>query len=46
MPRDWRALAAIIWEEREDGLYAGMIDEAGEVLDSIGIARGTDDLAR
>ena len=47
-PRDWRALAASdllppsIWEERESGIYAGMIDEAGEALDSIGIARPPD----
>ena len=50
MPREWRALAVSdllppsIWEERESGLYGGMIDEAGEVLDSIGIAPRTDNL--
>lgn len=49
MPREWRALAASdllppsIWEERESGFYGVMIDEAGEVLDSIGIARDADD---
>ena len=49
-PRDWQALSASdllppsIWEERESGLYGSTIDEAGEVLDSIGFARGTDDL--
>lgn len=49
MPRDWRALAASnllppsIWEERESGIYAGEIEEAGEILDSIGIARLPDD---
>ena len=43
--RDWRALSAnddlppSIWEDREDGLYGSMVDEAGEVLDSIGMAR-------
>lgn len=48
--RDWRALSVSdllppsIWEDREDGLYGRMVDEAGEVLDSIGMARGTDDL--
>ena len=50
MPREWRALAVSdllppsIWEERESGLFGGMIDEAGEVLDSIGIAPRTGDL--
>ena len=44
MPRDWRARAASdllppsIWEERESGIYAGEIEEAGEVLDAIGMA--------
>ena len=48
--RDWRALSAndylppSIWEDREDGLYGSMFDEAGEVLDSIGMAVGADDL--
>lgn len=47
-PREWRALGVSdvlppsIWEERESGLYGSVIDEAGEVLDSIGIARGAD----
>ena len=44
MPRDWRALAASdllppsIWEERESGIYAGELDEAAEILDSVGFA--------
>ena len=48
--RDWRALGASahlppsIWEDREGGLYGSMVDEAGEVLDSIGMAGATDDL--
>lgn len=48
--RDWRALSAnehlppSIWEDREDGLYGSMVDEAGEVLDSIGMAPGAGDL--
>ena len=50
MPREWRALAVSdllppsIWEERESGFYGAMIEEAGEVLDSIGIAPRTGDL--
>ncbi len=45
VPRDWRTLAMSdhlppsIWEERESGLHGRLMEEAGEVLDSIEFAR-------